>query len=259
MHQYLNLGNGIVIPMYNLMIGIGAIIGFLILENEIKKSKIKFKTDKHIYYSIIVSSLCGLFGAKFFEIVYKQSYINFQIFYSSGLTFYGGLIFGFCSFYLINKFFKTNNMVAFNLIIPSLIVTHGFGRIGCFFAGCCYGKQTDSILGVCFPKGSIPAQHLGELTYLHPVQLYESCFLFLLFFLIFKFISFEYRIVVYFIAYSIFRFVIEFLRADYRGIFLTKYFSPSQIISIFILILGLIIMSNIRLGRISKNNVESIG
>jgi len=227
------------------MIGIGAIIGFLILESEIKKIQIEFQTDKNIYYSIIISSICGLVGAKFFEVVYKQFDFSFENFYSSGLTFYGGLIFGICSFFLINKIFKTNNTIAFNLVIPSLILAHGFGRIGCFFAGCCYGKPTNSILGVCFPEGSLPARHFSELINLHPVQLYESFFLFLLFFIIIKFVSFEFRIIIYFIAYSIFRFFIELLRADYRGIFLTDFFSPSQIISIFIFILGVLLMFNI--------------
>lgn len=249
MHQYLDLGSGIVIPMYNLMIGIGAIIGFLVLENEIKKLKIDFQTDKKIYYSIIISAICGLFGAKLFEVVYKQFHFSLQNFYTSGLTFYGGLIFGVCSFFLINKLFKTNNTLAFNLVVPSLILMHGFGRIGCFLAGCCYGKPTNSMLGVCFPEGSIPAKHFGELSCLHPVQLYESFFLFLLFLVIIKFVSFEFRTALYFIAYGVFRFFIEFLRADYRGKFLTNSFSPSQIISIFIFILGLLIMFNNRIKK----------
>ncbi len=246
MHQYLDLGYGISIPMYNLMIGIGAIFGFLIIENEIKKFNIDFKTDKHIYYSIIISGLCGIFGAKFFEVIYKQSYFSLKIFYSSGLTFYGGLIFGIISYFLMNKFFKTNNNDAFNLIVPSLILTHAFGRIGCFFAGCCYGKQTNSILGVCYPKGSIPAKHFDDLTSLFPVQLYEAFFLFILFFIVLKFISFEIRTAVYFLAYSTFRFSIEFFRADFRGQFLTNYISPSQTISIFIFMLGILLMFNIK-------------
>ena len=245
MHQFLILDildNKILIPMYNLFIGIGAIPGFLFIESQIKIRNIKFDTDKNIYLSIIISGLCGFFGAKIFEILYNESNFNLQIFLSSGFTFYGGLIFGLISFFIINKFFKTDNNVAFNLVIPSLILAHGFGRIGCFFAGCCYGKPTDSFLGVIYPEGIIPAQSFGSSIKLHPVQLYETFFLFLLFFIIIKFITFEMRTAAYFLAYSSFRFFMEFLRGDYRGEFLIKNLSPSQTISIIFFLIGVFLI-----------------
>lgn len=239
MHQYLDLGYAVKIPMYNLLIGIGAIAGFLFLENQIKINKIDFNTDKGIYISIIISILFGLFGAKIFDILYKQSTISISIFINSGATFYGGLLSGGCLFILLCRIFHIQSLKAMNLVIPSLILAHAFGRIGCFFAGCCYGKPTNCFFGVNFPVGSIPFAHFGELK-LHPVQLYEAAFLFILFFLTIKIFRFYHRLPIYLIAYGVFRFFIELLRGDYRGNLLSiKVFTPSQIISLILVLLGI--------------------
>jgi phosphatidylglycerol:prolipoprotein diacylglycerol transferase len=219
------------------MIGIGAIFGFLYLETQIKNNKINFQTDKNIYKSIIISIFGGLLGAKTFEMIYKQIEFTISNFFECGMTFYGGLIIGSIIFFIINNRLKTNNVLAFNLLAPSIILFHGFGRLGCFLAGCCYGKPTDIIIGVSYPEGSLPYQHFS-CTKLHPTQLYEAAFLFILFLIIIKFVSFKKRTAIYFLSYSIFRFLIEFIRADYRGTLLTDFLSPSQIISIFFLIIG---------------------
>ena len=109
-------------------------------------------------------------------------------------------------------------------------IAHAFGRIGCFLAGCCYGKETDSWIGVQFP-------HLHEKVI--PTQLIESGFLFLLTGILLVLIlvfNFKYTFIVYLGAYSVFRFIIEFFRGDPRGNFL-GIFSPSQVWSIFIWII----------------------
>ena len=112
-----------------------------------------------------------------------------------------------------------------------ITVTHAFGRIGCFFAGCCYGKETDSFLGVQFPDLPAPV---------HATQLYEAAFLFVLFavlsFLLLK-KGFKHNMSVYLICYGIFRFCNEFLRGDYRGNFL-GIISPSQFWSLCMIALG---------------------
>ena len=112
----------------------------------------------------------------------------------------------------------------------AITIGHAFGRIGCFLAGCCYGKTTNTFLDMYFP--SLDKSVL-------PTQLYEAIFLFILsgvlFFLLFKF-NFKYTFVVYLTSYSIWRFVIEFFRDDPRGGFI-PFLSPSQFWSILILLL----------------------
>ena len=63
------------------------------------------------------------------------------------------------------------------LDILSIVATiiHGFGRLGCFFAGCCYGLPTKSFIGITFTDAKSQAKPLE--TPLHPTQLYEAFFI----------------------------------------------------------------------------------
>ena len=124
-------------------------------------------------------------------------------------------------------------------VIPCMItIGHAFGRIGCFFAGCCYGKPTDSIFGVQFPGAYF--ERLGKV---HPTQLYEAAFLFVLFgvlsWLLLK-KKFQYTMTVYLAAYGVFRFLIEYLRYDDRGQ-LVSFMSPSQVWSMLFIALAVMV------------------
>ena len=116
-------------------------------------------------------------------------------------------------------------------VYGTIVMAHGFGRIGCFFAGCCYGVPTDSFLGVTFP---------GHSHAVHPTMLYEAAFLFILFgvftFLLFKY-DFKHNMSLYLVSYGIFRFLLEFIRGDHRGELL-GFISPSQTWSALMVVLG---------------------
>jgi phosphatidylglycerol:prolipoprotein diacylglycerol transferase len=151
------------------------------------------------------------------------------------LTFYGGLFGGVLGFLLTYfLFIKKDSTLRMDEVVkiapPAITLAHAFGRIGCFLDGCCYGKPTDSWIGVKFPFLPEPVI---------PTQLIESGFLFLLTALLLVLIlvfKFKYTFIVYLGSYSIFRFIIEFFRGDDRGNFL-GIFSPSQVWSIFIWII----------------------
>lgn len=239
MHQYLDIGSGIIIPMYNLLIGIGAIFGFLHLEKEIKKYKLDYQTDRNIYLSLIIAIGLGFSGAKVFELFYHNYDLTFYNFFTGGITFMGGIIVAGITFYITNTVFGTSNFLAFNLLVPFILISHFFGRIGCFLAGCCYGKPTNSIFGVVYPDNSLPAQHFETGIHLHPTQLYEAVFLAILFIVVIKYVKFELRIPIYLMTYGLFRFILEFYRADNRGQILTDLLTPSQILSILFIGVGL--------------------
>ncbi len=112
---------------------------------------------------------------------------------------------------------------------------HALGRIGCFLAGCCYGKPTTLPWGVRFtdPHALVAPELLN--VPLHPTQLYEAGFNFL-FFLLLHYVSQKPHkdgkiLVLYVWCYALMRFGIEFLRGDFRGGFLWG-MSPSQVISL---------------------------
>mgnify|MGYP003586689654 CR=1 FL=1 len=138
-----------------------------------------------------------------------------------GFVFYGGLL-GALSFILFfSLFHPTFKWRDLSLLVPILLFSHGLGRIGCFLAGCCFGKEMEHF-------------HVR-----HPVQLYEAFSLMFLSFVLGKVLKKGNReelvIGYYFLIYAILRFVLEFFRGDsIRGVY--GIFSTSQWISILLVV-----------------------
>ena len=120
-------------------------------------------------------------------------------------------------------------------IVPCCItVAHAFGRIGCFFAGCCGGRKAVEGDFFYFLAMKFPEEGL-----VYPTQLFEAFFLFVLFGVLLLLVlkkNFKYGFSIYLGAYGIWRFFLEFLRDDYRGEFIPG-LTPSQFWSI-IMVLG---------------------
>jgi phosphatidylglycerol:prolipoprotein diacylglycerol transferase len=251
MLKIIKLFDNVSIGSYNICLGLGMIAAFLFLDSQMKKEKISQKTESQFYISLICAFIIGFIGADIFEFLFHHDKpFTIHNLLQSGITFYGGFVTGILVFLLISYFLKLNILFFINFSIPSLVVAHAFGRIGCFLGGCCFGCPTNSIFGVVFPKNSLPYDFYKGALPIHPTQLYESIFLFLLFFILIKYISFNYRTIVYLIFYGIFRFLLEYLRGDDRGSILNSSLSPSQIISIILFISGILLFF------IAKNNQQ---
>ena len=231
------------VHMYGIMIAVGILFAFLVLFRYSKKLGLPGKLTDLVYYDGIVSILLGFGFAALFQATYNYIEHPEKGFHlGEGITFLGGMIGGTVVYLIIWMIFRKKvpgNLYDIMPVIPCMItVGHAFGRIGCFFAGCCYGKPTDSIFGVQFPGAYF--EQLGKV---HPTQLYEAAFLFVLFgvltWLLLK-KKFQYTMTVYLASYGVFRFFIEFLRYDDRGQ-LGKLLSPSQTMSL--VFLGLAVLA----------------
>ena len=224
------------VHMYGVMIAVGILAAFLVLFGFGKKIGLAPSFLDFIYYNAIASIAIGFGSAAVFQAFYnyiENPAAGFKL--GGGITFIGGLIGGAASFlsvyFILRKRLKGRLYEAISLIPCCIFVAHGFGRIGCFFAGCCYGRPTDSFLGVQFPE-------LAEKV--HPTQLYEAAFLFVMFgvctYLLLK-KDFKHNMSLYLVSYGVFRFLIEFVRNDARGE-LVAGISPSQFWSILMVGLG---------------------
>ena len=217
------------ISPYLLFNGIGLIVALFLLYTILAS---KFPNYQNKMYNLFVFSI--VFG---WSTAYIFDWLTANMSFSqSGFTFYGGLIGG-CIFYISFSY----KLLPTKLVWPSLDVAvipflcgHAFGRIGCYFAGCCYGRV-------------IPANNpLSFLFNIHPTQLYESFFLFVLALFLFN-LNRKYPLSLlktYLVSYSLFRFHIEFLRADPR-----LFFGPlsiSQWISLVLLFSTITVIFNNR-------------
>ncbi len=188
--------------------------------------------EAYIFPKIVAAALIGLASAAVFDSLFKIK-INggFKL---SGITFYGGLIGASVCLYFLLKYSKHISQYSarewFDILTVPLVIFHIFGRIGCFLAGCCYGKTTTSILGVSFPDNTQDGiYHFGKACY--PTQLFEVFALLISLFFISKCRN---KFECYLVCYAIARFFIEFLRGDNRGC-ISAILSPAQIISLLIL------------------------
>ena len=215
------------IPMYALMIAIGGIFFLFVMYFIVfRKEKVTSSTFVRLFCVCIVGAIVLYASAYFFNGLFHS--IEAGKWKFGGITWLGGVFGAFPAMVLLIHFFvpaaKGNAITYFSLLIPGIVIAHGLGRVGCYCAGCCYGSVTDSIFGVSFPVGS-RAAHLypggpngGSLPLL-PTQLFEAVFELALFIvMIVGYKKFRnHNIELYFIAYGIFRFVMEFLRGDDRG------------------------------------------
>ena len=164
----------------------------------------------------------------------------------SGGVFYGGLILAVVvAFWYIAKhklpFWTTTDIFA-----PGIALGHVTGRLGCFAAGCCYGRPTDVSWAVIFTNPQAAANVGTPLGIpLHPTQLYEAGAELLILVLLLatekKGRPFPGRTFwAYMFLYAVSRFIIEIYRGDPRGEFLGM--STSQFISVVLAPLSLLML-----------------
>ncbi|HTB34920.1 MAG TPA: prolipoprotein diacylglyceryl transferase [bacterium] len=155
--------------------------------------------------------------------------------WQGGLVYYGGLI-GACIGGAVHMVRKKLPLWSYaDALAPGLALGQVTGRLGCFFNGCCYGRE-DARYGLIFPGIGDNIPHL-------PTMLYESAFCLLLCgFLVWLWGRKRYSGQVfgaYIVLYAAWRFGIEFLRGDpERGTLISSALSPSQWISLLGLALG---------------------
>lgn len=240
---------GFPVQTFGLCVALGVFAAWHIME--------RLSGRKDLGNLVFLVALAGIAGGRLAHVVeywkadgFDRDFLSVFAVWKGGLVFYGGLAAGIAAFaaWCIAK--RERPMPLLDLFGVALPLGHAFGRIGCFFHGCCWGKVSSSFLAVTFPAGS-PA-YWAHPAYpgaprslpLLPTQLFESAGLFALFAALF----FLYRrrqhfpaAAFYMCGYSILRFAMEFLRDDERpqafGL------SSAQLFSIALMATGLCILA----------------
>lgn len=233
------------IPIYLICTIMGIAISILFLSHLLLERLILRK-----YIGAYLISCIGLLiGAKSFGFISKLlgTYASTGIWewkdslMTSGIVYYGGLL-GYLGMLKILCCFKKRNFNEISNITAIIIpLFHTFGRIGCFFGGCCYGVESNIWIAIPYRVISQNEQWVNRI----PVQLMESavelCLFVLCYYLYKKKIKKEKEfnspmLSWYLLLYSIWRFIIEFWRNDdIRGVF--GWISFSQIISILLFVI----------------------
>ncbi len=250
---------GIPIFGYGLMMFIGFAAGTLLAIRHAARVGI----DSDVILDLILWLLVpGLLGARLFYVIQYSDRIfreargleyvtRFVAVWDGGLVFYGSVIGGILGGWLFCRSRNLRPLLMGDVVAPSLFVGLGFGRIGCFLYGCCYGGPSDLPWAVQFPRDSLTFQAqvqagvidpTAECTIpLHPTQIYSS----LLAFLLAGILSWSFRrrpyegfvVGLMFILYPVNRFVLELIRSDEQGQLGTS-LTISQLISVGLFISG---------------------
>lgn len=242
MHNHLFSIGPFTVYTYGALVALGILAAFYVAEKRGKKMGIDVsKLDVITMWILIGGFVCSkllYWLTRIQDIIQNPSIL---LDFANGWVVYGGIIGGILAGWIYCKINKLNFWEYFDLIIPEVALAQGFGRLGCFFAGCCYGVETSGWWGITFPEGSLAPAGVP----LVPTQLLSSAFDFALFFLLIylaKKKTFNGELGAwYLLFYSVGRFIIEFFRGDLiRGGI--DGLSTSQIISILTFIAGIAIL-----------------
>lgn len=231
------------IHTYGVFVALGFFAAFKLLLFYGKKSSFPPALIETLAFLVFIFSL---FGARLFYVLiswreFAGSPSDIFKIWQGGLVFWGGFLGG----ALTGIIFSIKNKMPLwklaDVFAPAMAIGHALGRIGCFFAGCCYGKNTESFLGVVFPENCLAPAGIKLL----PTQLLSSILLFTLFLILvifWKRKKFDGQIFfTYTVLFSAGRFLIEFLRGDFRGNLILG-ITPTQVVSVLVFIVSVIII-----------------
>jgi phosphatidylglycerol:prolipoprotein diacylglycerol transferase len=236
------------LPTYGILVAAGMIIGLIVNVNLAKREGLG---EDFAWNLGLVSIFSGIIGSKVlmtfvdpeFSIYHPHSLLTLGFLRSAGVW-YGGLIAAISGGLAYVAYKRMPMLDSLDAFLPGIALGHGIGRLGCFAAGCCYGRETHVPWAVTFTSplaNSLVGTPLNKP--LHPTQLYEFAIEVLLFFAllwVWKHKQFSGQVFgTYAFLYGIARFTLEFYRGDPgRGSVFGGALTLTQLISICMVVLG---------------------
>ncbi len=231
---------GLEITYYGLIIAIGMALGVFVA---CKNAKFRgLVADDFILAACYVLPL-AIIGARLYYVTFSGETYSFgEIFriWDGGMAIYGGVIGGAIGVALFCLIHKKNFLDVADVVAPSLILGQAIGRIGCYFAGCCYGIEVTNESLMWFPLSTQinGVWHLSTFFY----ESLWNLLAFVILLILLRKNKYKFRgssIAMYFILYGIGRAWIEALRGDSLYIGAIK---VSQLLSILLIIGGLLLI-----------------
>jgi len=224
---------------YGIFIALGVLLSFFFCLKRTKDFGVTRGQLENLFLNCILMAFIG--GKLFYFLQNPNKYIEQpQLMLKnlgSGFVFYGSLIFTvpFIIYWLRRRKIAVRSFLDILAFVGPIL--HIFGRLGCFMAGCCYGKVCNNFLGVEFTDSLSKAKPLN--TSLYPTQLFDivvNLGIFILLYFIGKRKKFEGQLfLIYISAYAIGRSIIEIFRGDSERGFIFGSISHSQFIAIILL------------------------
>jgi phosphatidylglycerol:prolipoprotein diacylglycerol transferase len=223
------------IPTYGVLVALGFLAGLAVMLHLAKRADM---SPDNVTNLAFYCAIAGVLGAKLFMFLFDlPDYLRDprQIFTLETLqaagVFHGGFIAALVTAVFVMRRHKMPVFETMDVFAPGVAIGQAIGRLGCFAAGCCWGRECDLPWGVRFRSDFAAPVPLDKT--LHPVQLYESAANFLIFAILYRMCTREHRagqvIGWYLVLYSTARFIVEFFRVHEQstvgGLSLTQWIS----------------------------------
>lgn len=241
---------GLTIYSYGMAIALGLSLVIFLMNRDTRITTLL--KPLQLSTAITLGIIYAIIGGKFVYLMtnYSESISlsNFLLTLGSGFSIMGSLFFGVI---FVARYLKKQNLPirqTFDAIAPYMALLQGFGRIGCFFAGCCYGTPFHGLWAIQYTDDYSLAP-CGIM--LHPTQLYSALLLFLLAAVLFKMrlaSSINLHGIVaasYLLISGMERFLIDFLRAEHfeKKLYM-HFFTIDQLWTLPIILCGIFIIFN---------------
>lgn len=234
------------IPTYGVLVALGFLAGLAVTLRLARKAGLP---SEPISSLAVYCALAGIAGAKLFMFLFDAPYYLHnpgEIFSIATLQAAGVFHGGFLAALLFAVWYVRRQSLpllgTMDCFAPGVALGHAIGRLGCFAAGCCWGKECHLPWAVTFHTQEAAAVPID--IPLHPAQLYESAANLLIFAVLYRLFLREHPpgriIALYLMLYGCARFIIEFFRNHEQSLLLDL--SLTQWISVGLIALGAYIL-----------------
>jgi phosphatidylglycerol:prolipoprotein diacylglycerol transferase len=231
------------IHTYGLLVAIGILVGLMVTVRTGRSMGISSQQVMDMGFMMII---IAIIGSRVMYILmnisyYRQHWVNMFKLWEGGLVFSGAIVGVILAMWWYARRHRLSLWKLGDLWVPGAAIGQGIGRIGCFMAGCCYGRPTDLKWSVVFsdPRSLAPLN-----VSLHPTQIYASLSNLVIFLILLLMLSrkkFDGQIFLWFlILHSTARLFIERFRGDELGRVLGSSMSVTQLLSTVILVTSVI-------------------
>jgi phosphatidylglycerol:prolipoprotein diacylglycerol transferase len=205
--------------------GLFMALGFLLaMQWSVRETRLA-GLDSELVPELTISIVIGaVVGARLLHVLMRLPYyadhpLEALMFWHGGMVFSGGLAMGFAVGLWEARRRRQNFLQWLDCVVPGIVLGQAVGRVGCFMAGCCYGRPSDLPWACTFTDPASLAEPLGVA--LHPTQLYHAGANLLIFLVLVgargRLGATGRRTGLYLVLFAVARFIIEFYRADFRG------------------------------------------
>jgi len=261
MHPILVQLGPVTVRYYGLMYVIAICVGMWLLSVEVKRKRIPLATER-LFDLLLWVIPAAIIGARLYYVAFQWSYyvsypLDILKIWEGGLAIHGGVLGGALAVFLFSRRVKVPFWRLTDALAPSLILGQAIGRIGNLMNGDAFGLPTSLPWGIMFPAES-PAGRAFPNQATHPTMIYEMIGNLLVFSLLWFVLRRRnhrdgFITAMYFVLYSVVRFLVSFVRAD------SLWLGPLRIAQVVSVVLVLGFGSWILVGHLGGRSTDGNG